>query len=979
MVYEDALHILSYASPYPVSLRIMKPSSGASPGVGRGKSDMSLNESTDEKPLLLHPLYRSQSAADINNIGSGQLLGEDPALMRRARSEMKRGSSKTAADSSTRSSVSNAPKENGANLKKWDNLHGDVAIGGDVIVAETTVAVESSPHTLSSSEDTLDAAQKDDNDFALPDFHLNTSDLMGDFPDNSSNTDQVVVDSSTVMGEIHPNRKSMEIRDDTSSSSGDDSDEHVVSATIETKPAFITFDMDTTESSTDAPELPSEAPPGLPLAAPPTEEPPMLPSDEPPMLPSMDPPSIPASSPPYTPHTEKEQNSDDDNDKSFLLKYGTTDMSLDSDTMFENIAPTITLNSDSNSEDENKVDIPEDIDIEGLKMRTLELESTHEVIMDEDKEVEGEDKEVEGEDKEVEGEDLVVREDIVPVKVERKAFDFSGEHDIEFHDVDRQDDGLTDAEFTALSGPEIIILQKGHKRSGSNSSASSSDFEQNPRVFEVEHEKVTVVRRRISSSSGEETEVTEETVQKSVVHRGHKRKSTVSSSSSSSSDSSDDGEVDVLIPPEMQEQTETVVQTVQEEFTQDSEKEEPSTDVQTEKLEQPGTPESDTDMKDFDFQKLQKMLLEKSSANSSRRNSGSSVASSAAASTASVASSKSSAPSEHSSSLEEAHEGEPGENQEHIEEEDDMRDVLKYLADQPSLMEKLGLSSRAENPEAEEIGEGEADEASDEEDNHVEPETIEPVDDTEFLKSTKEAIRRHSRTSSSSSSSSCSSSPSSAHSSPDEQINQITTEQHHQTQSPFIKVGIPLVDPNTPQIPPNKANGSGDRPEVNGISLSGSPDIQRRSGGGLSYDITNTDLNNMDTVIKTETTMVSSEHHGGEQYYYSLNEDLSPPAFIANDDGRPELIPVGEQNHHGITTTRVTHITTTTTNVDGDVETTRTVTEDNTVRDLNDNKLDMDGALLFKQKDRNNITLTPHENVEGSYVLSVETPDDTDA
>lgn len=81
-VYEDALTILSYASPYPVQLQIQKK---------QQKSDSDVTGEDYEEALHLHhPVYRSQSMDDVSKIAQ-----ESVFRVRRARSEMKRGSSKS--------------------------------------------------------------------------------------------------------------------------------------------------------------------------------------------------------------------------------------------------------------------------------------------------------------------------------------------------------------------------------------------------------------------------------------------------------------------------------------------------------------------------------------------------------------------------------------------------------------------------------------------------------------------------------------------------------------------------------------------------------------------------------------------------------------------------------------------------------------------------------------------------------------------
>ncbi|XP_022242659.1 uncharacterized protein LOC106460276 isoform X1 [Limulus polyphemus] len=73
IVYEDALTILSYASPYDVQLEIEKTSEGTQPiaGAGRRLTSSSFNSGGQ---ILFHPLYRSQSIDDLTQIGKDSVL-----------------------------------------------------------------------------------------------------------------------------------------------------------------------------------------------------------------------------------------------------------------------------------------------------------------------------------------------------------------------------------------------------------------------------------------------------------------------------------------------------------------------------------------------------------------------------------------------------------------------------------------------------------------------------------------------------------------------------------------------------------------------------------------------------------------------------------------------------------------------------------------------------------------------------------------
>ncbi|GFT70977.1 PDZ domain-containing protein [Nephila pilipes] len=76
MVYEDALTILSYASPYDVRLEIEKsPSQPLPPSPKRVGTSTSFRNSSQGR--LFHPLYRSQSIMDLSQIGKDGMLSEN--------------------------------------------------------------------------------------------------------------------------------------------------------------------------------------------------------------------------------------------------------------------------------------------------------------------------------------------------------------------------------------------------------------------------------------------------------------------------------------------------------------------------------------------------------------------------------------------------------------------------------------------------------------------------------------------------------------------------------------------------------------------------------------------------------------------------------------------------------------------------------------------------------------------------------------
>ncbi|KAM7299648.1 uncharacterized protein ISCGN_020214 [Ixodes scapularis] len=80
MVYEDALTILSYASPYDVKLELVKPNEKSNHGfpsiTGSGKLSLA-SRTSGKSQRLFHPLYRSQSIDDLTQIGkeNGAAIG----------------------------------------------------------------------------------------------------------------------------------------------------------------------------------------------------------------------------------------------------------------------------------------------------------------------------------------------------------------------------------------------------------------------------------------------------------------------------------------------------------------------------------------------------------------------------------------------------------------------------------------------------------------------------------------------------------------------------------------------------------------------------------------------------------------------------------------------------------------------------------------------------------------------------------------
>ena len=103
MVYEDALTILSYASPYPVELQIQK--------VAR-LSPQKIPEVEAGPDKVSHPLYRSQSMDDVNKINKDSYI-----TPRRTYSEMKKSAPVM---SGSADAIATLEEDGGGALKKWD-------------------------------------------------------------------------------------------------------------------------------------------------------------------------------------------------------------------------------------------------------------------------------------------------------------------------------------------------------------------------------------------------------------------------------------------------------------------------------------------------------------------------------------------------------------------------------------------------------------------------------------------------------------------------------------------------------------------------------------------------------------------------------------------------------------------------------------------------------------------------------------------
>ncbi|XP_013395944.1 enolase-phosphatase E1 [Lingula anatina] len=131
MVYEDALTILSYASPYPVQVQLQKskPTKSGALQVRRTPSQSSL-------PNLHHPLYRSQSLDDLSRI----MKDSQPLKTRRAFSEnrkanqaLKQGSLKSGREMTWETNM-NRPVLELDEDSKWENVREPNIFGDEQVI-----------------------------------------------------------------------------------------------------------------------------------------------------------------------------------------------------------------------------------------------------------------------------------------------------------------------------------------------------------------------------------------------------------------------------------------------------------------------------------------------------------------------------------------------------------------------------------------------------------------------------------------------------------------------------------------------------------------------------------------------------------------------------------------------------------------------------------------------------------------------------
>ncbi|KAK2168396.1 hypothetical protein LSH36_17g09024 [Paralvinella palmiformis] len=168
MVLEDAMTILSYASPYPVKLCLQRPSSIASRP--SNTEEKAVDNSEEEDVDINHPVYRSQSLDDLRQINKEGLLHP-----RRTWSEWKRAGY-----------VPNKPVEEG-HLKKWK--------GKADIVEETSESGDLQTQSSASN-------------YSIPDLKIDIHDLRMDSDDGDVPTIQIT--EAEVTGNAKVNEMNIE-------------------------------------------------------------------------------------------------------------------------------------------------------------------------------------------------------------------------------------------------------------------------------------------------------------------------------------------------------------------------------------------------------------------------------------------------------------------------------------------------------------------------------------------------------------------------------------------------------------------------------------------------------------------------------------------------------------------------------------------------------------------------------------------------
>ena len=134
IAYEDALTILSYAMPHPITMTLQKPSKNTASTTSIDNAEL------DEGMVPTHPIYRSQSCDDVRKIssaagGSSDQAGDIWVVPRRTWSEMKKGQHPM---KKQQDDVFDAEDNNGGGtgqLRKWGAQH-------DMVFTDSALTVQ---------------------------------------------------------------------------------------------------------------------------------------------------------------------------------------------------------------------------------------------------------------------------------------------------------------------------------------------------------------------------------------------------------------------------------------------------------------------------------------------------------------------------------------------------------------------------------------------------------------------------------------------------------------------------------------------------------------------------------------------------------------------------------------------------------------------------------------------------------------------
>ena len=250
MVLEDAMTILSYASPYPVKLCLQRPST-ATMRPSDAKPEASDNQEADDIDIN-HPVYRSQSLDDLRQINKEGLLHP-----RRTWSEWKRAGY-----------IPNKPVEEGR-LKKWK--------GKTDIVEETSESGDLQTQSSASN-------------YSIPDLKIDIHDLRMDGDDMDASvkdvteaelTNEMKTEVDGVTAEVHVEEVNFE-----SKSAPEPLDPDVSVSPSEPDPADDVTHSDykandeVSMTNTADNVMGDGVPDGSVSASVPTEKPPAIPDDE---------------------------------------------------------------------------------------------------------------------------------------------------------------------------------------------------------------------------------------------------------------------------------------------------------------------------------------------------------------------------------------------------------------------------------------------------------------------------------------------------------------------------------------------------------------------------------------------------------------------------------------------------------------------------------------------------------------------------